>query len=353
MDTLWKKQDIVTRSISAENPTGAKGMGGMATIPADSKDSHHARELGQGWKVNPFMKLEANTETTIAHIKVPGMIKHIWLAPLDRRAIRSLVIRMYWDGADKPAVEAPIGDFFASANLEYWQINSIFICRNPKTGYNCYFDMPFKKECKITVENLNSEHKYLGFQIDYEEREIPDDALYFHAQFYRSNPLPYKENYVILDKIHGKGAFIGTYMVWGITNNGWWGEGEIKFFLDGDDKFPSICGTGTEDYFCGSFNFDVEGKYQEFSSPYTGFYSWKSDDLYQPAKRFSMYRWHANDPIYFAKDIRITIQALGWRSNSRYLPLQSADISSVAYFYIDTPCVESRPLPDADGLELI
>ena len=350
MDTLWRKQNIVTRSISAENFTGEKGKGGMAT---EGYTGYAARELGQGWKVDPFLNIPAGKETTIAHIKGPGMIKHMWIVPLETGDVRSFVLRIYWDGCDKPAVEAPVGDFFASANVEYWQINSLLVCRNPKTGYSCYFEMPFRKECRITMENLNGKDHGLGYQIDYELRDIPEDALYFHAQFYRINPLPYKQDYTILDTVRGKGCYLGVYMLWGITNNGWWGEGEIKFFLDGDKKFPTICGTGTEDYFCGSYDFDLGGKYQEFSSPYSGFYKWKTDGVYVACNRFSMYRWHICDPVYFEKDIRVTIQALGWRSENRYMPLQSADISSVAYFYLDKPCAESRPLPDKDGLEII
>ena len=201
------------------------------------------------------------------------------------------------------------------------------------------------------MENLNDKNKGLAYQIDYEEREIPDDALYFHCQFRRDDPLPYKQDYTILDTVKGKGCYVGVSMLWGVPCNGWWGEGEIKFFMDGDGEYPTICGTGTEDYFCGSYNFDVGGKYVNFSTPYTGFYHWQTDGVYRAANRFSMYRWHVTDPVYFDKDLRVTIQALGWRSGGRYLPLQ-ADISSAVYFYLDKPCAPSRPLPDADGLEI-
>ena len=348
MDTLWRKQNIVTRSISAENPTGEHGKGGMAT---EGSGSWASRELGQGWKVSPFADIPANTEKTIADIEGPGMIKHMWIVPLDIHDLRFFILRIYYDGSEKPAVECPVGDFFASPNAEYWQINSLLVCRNPNNAYNCYFEMPFKKSCRITMENLNDKNKGLALQIDYELRDIPDDALYFHAQFRRENPLPYKQDYTILDTVRGKGCYIGVSMLYGVPNNGWWGEGEIKFFMDKDTKFPTICGTGTEDYFCGSYNFDVGGKYQDFSTPYTGFYHWKTDGVYIAANRFSMYRWHVADPVYFDEDLRITIQALGWRRGDRYLPLQ-ADISSVAYFYLDKPYADSKPLPDADGLEI-
>ncbi len=349
MDTLWKKQSIVTRVITGENPTGEKGKAAMA----EPSPGGPARELGKGWKCDPFTPLPAKKETTIAHIRASGIIKHIWMGLLDHDPNRNMIIRFYWDGCQKPAVEVPFGDFFASANIEYWQINSLLVCRNPRSGYNTYFEMPFRNECKVTIENLSDKDRAVAYEINLEEREVPDDMLYFHGQFFRANPQPYKEEYPILDTIYGKGCYIGTYMTYGITNNGWWGEGEIKFYIDGDKEYPSICGTGTEDYFCGSWNFDVNGKYINYSSPYSGFYSWENDSLYKAVKRFSMYRWHITDPVYFENDLRIDIQLLGWRNDCRYLPLQSSDVSSVAYFYLDAPYANARPLLDADGLEII
>ena len=156
-----------------------------------------------------------------------------------------------------------------------------------------------------------------------------------------------------MDGIEGKGQYVGTYLFWGVNNDGWWGEGEIKFYLDGDTDFPTICGTGTEDYFCGSWNFDVNGHYTEFCTPYVGMHKvLRPDGLYRANQRFSMYRWHIPDPIYFEKNLRVTIQALGWRSGGRYLPLQD-DISSVAFWYQDKPAAHFPPFPSADELEII
>ncbi len=357
MENLWQKRNIISRSISAENITGEKGKGAMGELPADGNYGSNywqrfARELGKGWKIDPFLNIPAKTETTIADITGSGIIKHIWYVPLDTKAIRTLILRIYWDDDTEPAVECPAGDFFASANEEYWQISSLAICRNPKTGYNSYWQMPFKKHCRITLENILEHDLGVGYQIDYQLCDVPEDALYFHAQFRRTNPLPYKSDYTILDNIEGKGAYVGTYMVYGIFNNGWWGEGEIKFFLDGDKEYPTICGTGTEDYFLGSYNFDVNGKYTNFSTPYSGFYSWATDSTYNCTKRFSMYRWHISDEIHFDKDIKIDIQTIGWRSEGRYLPLQ-CDISSVAYFYLDKTSAKRPCFPDKDALEII
>ena len=213
--------------------------------------------------------------------------------------------------------------------------------------------MPFYKGCRITIENIHTETITVYYQIDYVLGMIEKGLGYFHAQFRRTNPLPYKEVYTILDGVKGNGHYVGTYMNWGVKSNGWWGEGEIKFFMDGDSEYPTICGTGTEDYFCGAYCFEVDGKYVEFTTPYSGLSKIsRTDDLYKSQRYFDMYRWHLNDPIRFTKDIRVTIQALGWRSGDRYLPLQD-DIASVAFWYQTLPTAPFPPLPDKDYLEVI
>lgn len=215
--------------------------------------------------------------------------------------------------------------------------------------------MPFRKSCKITLENMTDDVATVYYQIDYCLTDIPENALYFHAQFRRVNPLPYKEVYTILDGVKGKGQYVGTYMCWGVNNCGWWGEGEVKFYIDGDTDYPTICGTGTEDYFCGSYNFENKetGQYEEFSTAYSGLPQViRPDGVYNSQMRFGMYRWHIVDPIRFEKDLRVTIQALGWRSDGRYLPLQD-DIASVAYWYQTLPTAKFPPLPDRDALEII
>ncbi|MDR1734082.1 MAG: DUF2961 domain-containing protein [Oscillospiraceae bacterium] len=339
----------VSRSISAENPTGEKGKAGMST---EGTGAFCARDLGQGWKVSPSINIESGKTAVIADIRDMGVIRHMWLtdsAPADRK----MILRIYWDGADKPSVEVPLGDFFAmAAYQEYKQMTSAAVCVNPKRAFNCYWEMPFRTGARITVENLHHGNVTLYYYIDYTLEDVPAQAAYFHAQFRRTNPLPYKEVYTILDNIQGQGQYVGTYLFWGVNSNGWWGEGEVKFYLDGDTDFPTICGTGTEDYFCGSYNFDPGGRYQEFCTPYAGLNKvTKTDGLYNANLRFSLYRWHIPDPIYFAQDIRVTCQALGWRSVGRYLPLQD-DISSVAFFYLRDVTDVSGTLPDTDGLEI-
>ena len=205
------------------------------------------------------------------------------------------------------------------------------------------------------MENRGEEQSVLYYQIDYCLTEVAEDAAYFHAQFRRVNPLPYKEVYTILDGVKGQGQYAGTYMAWGVNNCGWWGEGEIKFYMDGDKDFPTICGTGTEDYFCGSYNFENQKtrQYQEYTTPYAGLSQvLRPDSLYCSQMRFGMYRWHITDPIRFKKELKVTIQALGWRAGHRYLPMQD-DIASVAYWYQTLPHQALPKLPDRDYLEVI
>lgn len=352
LSNLWRLSNAETRSISPENPTGAKGSGGMA-LPGVGTASKQARELGLGWKLNPYILIAAGETATLADIEGPGCIQHMWMTPTGKW--RDQIIRFYWDGSNEPAVECPIGDFFACGWGEYAHVSSIAICVNPGSAFNCYWNMPFRKHCRITLENRAEEQTSLYYQFDYCLTEIPDDAAYFHAQFRRVNPLPYKEVYTILDGIKGQGHYIGTYMAWGVNNSGWWGEGEIKFYMDGDHQFPTICGTGTEDYFCGSYNFENRKiqQYEEFTTAYAGLSQvLRPDGLYRSQMRFGMYRWHINDPIRFKKDLKVTIQALGWRDGFRYLPLQD-DISSVAFWYQTIPAAKFPELPDKNYLEVI
>jgi len=346
-----------TRSISPENFTGEKGKGGMAT---EGTGQNCARDLGQGWKVSPSVRIGAGETFVIADIDGPGAIQQIWMTPTG--TWRNSILRFYWDGEESPSVECPVGDFFACGWQKYAAVSSLAVCVNPGSAFNCYWEMPFRKHCRITMENRGDDAMTLYYQVNYVLTEVPEDAAYFHAQFRRTNPLPYKTDYTIVDGIQGQGHFVGTYMAWGVNNNGWWGEGEIKFFMDGDTEFPTICGTGTEDYFCGSYDFDVRGKtqfgvetleYQEFTTPYAGLPQViRGDGHYQVQQRFGMYRWHIMDPIRFETDLRVTIQALGWRSGGRYLPLQD-DIASVAFWYQAEPHNPFPSLPDRDYLEII
>ena len=339
-----------SRSISPENFTGAKGGGGQAVNGTGAKAS---RDLGKGWKVSPSVRIDAGQTFTLAEIAGPGALQHIWMTPTGHW--RFSILRVYWDGETSPSIEAPVGDFFASGWGKYGQISSLPVAVNPGSAFNCYWTMPFRKSCRITMTNIAAEAMTLYYQIDYTLTEIPADAAYFHAQFRRVNPLPYKEVYTLADGIKGEGHYVGTHVSWGVRNNGWWGEGEIKFYMDGDTEFPTICGTGTEDYFCGSYNFENqdEHRYQEFTAPYSGLpLVIRPDGLYDSQQRFGLYRWHILDPIRFEQDLRVTIQALGWHTGGRYLPLQD-DIASVAYWYQSEPHTAFPALPPKDALEIV
>lgn len=356
MSNIYMTSDAKSRSISPENFNGEKGKGGMAT---EGTGKNASRDLGTGWKVSPSVVIKAHTTFTVADIDGSGAIQHIWMTPTGNW--RYSIIRFYWDDEKTPSVEVPVGDFFGQGWGKFAQINSLAVCANPGSGFNCYWPMPFRKKCKITMENINDEDMVLYYQVDYTLTDVPKDAGYFHAQFRRTNPLPYKTDYVLVDSIRGKGQYVGTYMAYGARNNGWWGEGEIKFFMDDDKDYPTINGTGTEDYFCGAYDFDTRKKndngieetnYTEFSTPYTGLAQvLKGDGHYTIAQRFGLYRWHIKDPIRFDKNLKVTIQALGWRDGGRYLPLQD-DIATTVFWYQTEPHNPFPPLPDKDHLEV-
>jgi hypothetical protein len=350
LENLFLLSPAQTRSISPENLTGEKGKGGMAKI-GEGSASDAARDLGQGWKVNPFFTIGKGKTFTLAEISGSGAIHHIWMTPTGEW--RFSILRIYWDDETEPSVECPVGDFFCMGWGEYSLLTSLPVCVNPGSAFNCYWQMPFRKKCKITMENIDDKDMRLYYQVDYCLTEVPQNAAYFHAQFHRVNPLLYKEVYTIVDNIKGKGQYVGTYLAWQVNNNGWWGEGEIKFYMDGDKEFPTICGTGTEDYFCGSYNFDRKGQYVEFCTPYSGLPQViRPDGSYKANQRFGLYRWHISDPIRFEKDLKVTIQALGWRGNGKYLPLQD-DISSVGFWYQTEPHQAFKALPGKDELEVM
>jgi len=349
--TLWRLSGARSRSISPENFSGAKGEGGRAT---DGTGASCARDLGPPWKLSPSVTIAPGETVTLAEVGGPGAIQSMWFGgTVARDHPREAILRIYWDGQEHPAVECPLGDFFGAGWGGFAQLNSLQVTVNPNRGFNCFWEMPFRVGCRMTLENRHAETAVCYYQINYTLTDVPDDAAYFHAQFRRVNPLPYKGVYTLVDGVVGAGQYVGAYLAVGVTNNGWWGEGEISFYLDGDAEHPTIRGTGTEDYFGGSYNWDVGGRYVPYSTPYMGMHQVSQPDgLYQSQQRFGMYRWHVVDPIRFARDLRVTIQALGWRSGGRYLPLQ-CDMASVVYWYQTAPAAPFPPLPDRDALEII
>lgn len=350
---LARLRDVQTWSISPENFDGRKGGGGRAT---EGTGAACAAELGVGWKISPSVDVGGRETFDMAAIDEPATITHIWVTT-HRDNWRSLVLRAYWDGSEEPAIEVPLGDFFASGWGQYAQVSSSMIAANPNGGFNSYWPMPFAKSARLTVENLSPDTATIYYQVTYETGGDQRDAGYLHSQFNRSNPLVHKETHPIVTNVQGHGHYVGTYLAWGVNSPGWWGEGEIKFYLDGDagqdSGFPTICGTGTEDYFGGAWNFDVPGNgYTAYTTPYLGMPQVIAPDgLYRSQQRFGMYRWHVPDPIHFAEDLTVDIQALGWRPHHLYRPLTD-DIASTALFYLDRPATNRPDFPSIEALEI-
>ena len=350
LGNLSRISNAETRSICPENPTGEVAGGCRAT---EGTGAECAADLGKGWKIAPSVPIKAGETFEIANIEGSGAIQQIWMTPTG--VWRYLILRIYWDGQETPSVECPLGDFFANGWGTYSHVNSLAVCVNPGSAFNCYWEMPFRKNCRMTVTNIGYKDEVLFYQINYTLTEVPEDCAYFHASFRRVNPVPFKEVYTVIDNIKGQGHYVGTYLAWGVHNNGWWGEGEFKFYMDGDTEYPTICGTGTEDYFCGSYNFEDQAthQYKDYTTAYAGLNQIiRPDGVYQAQMRFGMYRWHITDPIRFKNDLKVTVQPLGWRHTERkFLPLQD-DLASVAYWYQTLPTVPFASLPDREYLEV-
>ena len=331
-----------SRSINQENYTGEKGKGGMASS-----------DLGPGRKGSPCIrKVEPGSTITLGEIQGPGVIQHIWITVTDRTSernryvTRDLVLRMYWDGEETPSVESPLGDFFCCGFGESYLVNSLPIAVNPQRGFNCYFPMPFRKSAKITIENQNDEIvPGFFYQIDYcEYDELPENTAYFHAQWRRQRLTEKAKDYVILDNVHGSGKYVGTYLALTTLERYWYGEGEVKIYLD------------AEDYFGGAWSFahqeDGRTVEQTFCTPFLGYpyYSnrdtaihnnYHNDDM-MPQRSF--YRWHIMDPILFEKDIKVTIQQIGVYHGGLFE--RQDDVASVASWYQTEPHTGFQPLPE-------
>jgi len=343
---LFELPEVESRSISAENPNGAKGVGGGATEGV-GKDA--AKYLGRGWKISPAVEIKPGQTIQVADLADQGVVRHIWMtAGFSPAILKSLILRVYWDGEPTPSIEVPLGDFFAMGLGEFAQINSAAVAVNPGAGLNSYWEMPFKKHLKMTVENRSSDKALLFYQVDYSREKLPAKVAYLHAQFHNELRTEGTKPYIILTGVKGSGQYVGTYMTYGVRHPGWWGEGEVKFYIDGDRDLATIVGTGTEDYFGGAWDFTPMNtrEYQAFTGLYSGLAQViKPEDGGDPT-RFGLYRWHFLDPIRFKRDLSVTIQMLGWTSSDytkprEYDPLHE-HVSSVAYWYQTEP---HQPFP--------
>lgn len=358
---LYRLSDAVSRSISPENLTGEKGQGSRTPVERGSA-SDAAKDLGTGWKVNPYVIVFPGNKLTLGEASGPGVINHIWMTLGDPN-YRSSILRIYWDDETTPSVETPVGDFFAAGfgRDAAPVIDSAVVAVNSGSGLNSFWQMPFRKKFRIEIENRGKTPVPIYYQIDYALQPVPRDAAYFHAQFRMVDRLQPKAVYTLLDGVKGQGHYVGTYLTHSAFSPGWWGEGEVKFYLDGDTDYPTINTTGEEDYFLGSYGFrrpDAQKKLQEvdFSSAYSGFHVFNKTDMWTEyylegrERRIGEYRWHVMDPVRFKSDLKVTIQALGWQYPPlRYLPLKDG-FSSVAYWYQAEPHAPFPALPSDAAL---
>lgn len=344
LDSLPYQAGVISRQISGENPTGAKGGACQRDPDPSDPDLPHsgpAVDLGRGWKVRPFTDLRSGESKVLADITGPGAITYVWLTS-DVLKYSSLILRCYWDGEAEPSVEAPVGQFFAIGHDEApHEVLSIPISVGPSRGCGSYWPMPFRRHARITLENVGSQDaKVVAYKVSYRLHDVGAAASYFHARWNFSVPPLDRPEHVILDGAVGPGIYVGTSIAWAARTGGWWGEGEVKFFIDGDHDFPTIADTGAEDYFGGAWAFGMDAPIlapgqiageRAFSAPYVGCPlagAVTRDGL----RRYSLYRWHIPDGIGYEHDLRVTVQSLGWYPNHRYRP-RDDEISSVAYWY--------------------
>lgn len=336
---LYRIKNRQSFGFSAENPTGQKNGG------TKGKDCE---------KLRPCIQIAPGETVTLCDTDGPGMITHIWFTGY---VGHSFVMRIYWENEEFPSVEAPISAFFGCAYDEnfkdrdgnYIVLNSAKILTAPGRGFNSYWEMPFAKHCRITMENRGKKEETLYYMISGWYGEIPQDAGYFHAAYRQEHPVTKGRAYTIIDGIEGRGCFAGLTLATGMNgNNTCWVEGEAKMYID-DDQYPSMNYTGTEDYFCGSYGFGndiILNRYQTFSGMYTGLFAIMGDnrEFYNGQQRFLLYRFHEKDPVYFSKNFKMTIDNLGW-TGPRY-----DDYTSVAYWYLEKPSKLAKGLPSDEEM---
>ena len=315
---------LVSRSISFENPTGAPGEGGKA-----------ASNLGPGRKGAPMRPIKPGETVQLCDIEGPGTIRHIWLTTAREPVVqRACVIRAFWDGQEHPSIECPIGDLFGFAHGKIMPYHSAAHSVGETGGRNLWLPMPFTKRAKMTFTNESNKTVPLFYQIDYTLGDKhPEDVGRLHVLFRRENPTTEKKDFELLPKRTQKGRFVGAVI--GIRNlhpGQWWGEGEVKVYMDGDKEWPTICGTGSEDYV------GLAWGIQQTPFLYNGCSLNQKDFV-------SMYRWHLPDPIAWQKEARITIQQIAWKGGLAETP---DDWSTATFWYEPVP---GEPLPAMPDLK--
>jgi hypothetical protein len=344
------KTTIESRSISFENPTGEKGGGGKA-----------ASHLGVGRKGFPAKPIAPGETVTLCDIRGSGTIRHIWmtgewsnfewLADSTRnRLLRSTVIRAYWDGQKHPSIECPLGDFMGFAHAKIQSYQSAVHSIGENGAFNIWLPMPFTESARLTLSNPSSKSFTLFYQVDYTIQDRhPKDVGRLHVCFRRENPTVKTRDFEILPRRQGMGRFIGAILGVRTLEADWWGEGEIKAYLDGDTEFPTICGTGTEDYVGLSYGI------QQKTFLYHGCSLNREGDAQGRNGFISMYRWHLLDPLVWKKECRITIQQIGWNTAKSGNPNSGLyerrdDWSAAAFWYETIPSATLPELPDMERL---
>ncbi|WEV65715.1 glycoside hydrolase family 172 protein [Bifidobacterium sp. ESL0764] len=357
MESLTRTMPFVSRSITAENPDGAKGKGGRASS-----------ELGPSRKGAPCLKnIASGASVNLADISGPGCITHLWFTVNSKTdsahhfVLRDLLLRFYWDDEATPSVECPLGDFFCNGFGATCAFSSFPVVVAPNRGLNCYWRMPFARHARIELVNQHENPiPDFFYQVDYVlyDDPLPADTVYFHAQWRRQAITEKQSDYVILDNVNGSGHYVGTYLALASLERGWWGEGEMKFYIDDDGEYPTICGTGTEDYFGGAWSFMDQDRKETFernyTAPFIGYPYYSRHDPLEPSLYHNddmnpergMYRWHIPDPIVFRKNLRVTLQQIGSREGGNFE--RQDDISSVAYWYQCEPHTVFPPMVSAD-----
>ncbi|MCC7374700.1 MAG: DUF2961 domain-containing protein [Verrucomicrobiales bacterium] len=314
---LYKMSEAQTRWISPENPTGGKGAGGTAN---------------RGAKGAAFIVVKPGETAVLADIRGAGIIHRMWLSgtiprsPEQRRLVR---LEMYWDGAAKPAVDCPIGDFFGvGLGLAVPFENALF--SNPEgRSFNFTIPMPYRRGAKMLLVNESKAHALVWYDINYSEvKRHAKDVLYFHAAWRREIPTEAGRDFEILPRVVGKGRYLGANI--GVIGNPdyrgtWFGEGEVKVYLDGDRDLPTLVGTGTEDYIGSGWG---QGVYQGRAQG--SLVSDSRNDLY------AFYRYHLDDPVYFHEDCRVTLQQIGNTSSERVREMMSKGVDTRPLWILDT-----------------
>lgn len=345
-----------SRSISAENPAGARAGGAQASPGDDPWCTPASAGLGKGWKVRPCLRgLAPGQRVDLADIQGPGVVQHIWCTVLSE-VHRWIALEIRYDGLDEPSVCVPLGDFFANGIDGRALVSSLPIAVNPRGGMNSYWPMPFRRRFRLSIRNDGPrEIPEFFYQVTYSLQDVAPDAGYLHAAWRRTPTTRERPEHVLLEGARGPGQYVGTYLVWNQLSNGWWGEGEVKFFIDGDpDDAPTICGTGTEDYFGGAWGFVMDHERDlrptTYSTPFLGYpqAAYEATPKHGPrVPAHGLYRWHLPDPVRFARDLRVSVQTLGWWPTGQYQPLTD-DIASVAYWYQSNPMGTPFALPSLE-----